>query len=101
MCGPQLRLLDVSLDATLLCPALVGNVRDFDAEEFCEPLKGLTGLTHFALAKPGSVYLTQPKARYVLAEIARAMMRWDQLVRFPSLFVTSFDFRLGICGYCV
>jgi len=85
LCGSQLRLLDVSLDATLLCPALVGNVRDFDAEEFCEPLKDLTGLTDFVLAKPGSVYLTQPKARYVLAEIARAMMNWNQLVRLPFL----------------
>jgi hypothetical protein len=75
-------MLDITLDMTPLAPGVManGNVRDLDAEDFCEGIKYIThSLTHLALRKPNNVYLTQPKPKYVLGEIAKAMRKWDNL----------------------
>ncbi|PPQ97926.1 hypothetical protein CVT26_002988 [Gymnopilus dilepis] len=92
MAGGSVRLLDVMLDTTQFGPGLGlgvsgsghGQVRDLDAEEFCEGLREVRGLTHLVVRKPGHVYLTQAKPRYVLAEVARAVEGWDELVRIFS-----------------
>jgi len=76
-----LSMLDLTLDVTQLSPRTRGQVRDFDAEEFCDGLKEVTSLTHIIIRKPNNVYLTQPKPRYVLSEIAKAMQCWPNLVR--------------------
>ncbi|KAF8877935.1 hypothetical protein CPB84DRAFT_1966255 [Gymnopilus junonius] len=51
----------------------------FGSEEFCEGLKDLVGLTHLVVRKPSHVYLTQPRPRIVLSEVAKAMDSWDEL----------------------
>jgi hypothetical protein len=82
MCSRNIQMLDITLDMTQLAPGVNTNrnVRDFDAEDFCEGIKYIThSLTHLALRKPNNVYLTQPKPKYVLGEIAKAMRVWDNL----------------------
>lgn len=76
----SIRLLDIMLDTTQLSPAVSGQVRDLDAEEFCEGLNELEALTHLVVRKPSHVYLTQPKPRYVLSEVANAIDSWNELV---------------------
>ena len=75
-------MLDITLDMTQLTPGVNNrDVRDLDAEDFCEGFKFIShSLTHIALRKPNNVYLTQPKPKYVLGEIAKAMRHWDNLV---------------------
>ncbi|KAJ3514510.1 hypothetical protein NLJ89_g2332 [Agrocybe chaxingu] len=91
LCGPGLRMLDIALDVTQLCPATQGIVRDLDAEDFCEGLKTIKGLTHLVVRKPNNVYLTQPKPRYVLAELAMAVNVWDRLEYADLAFRLSDD----------
>ncbi|CAA7257500.1 unnamed protein product [Cyclocybe aegerita] len=91
LCGPGLRMLDIALDITQLCPATQGIVRDLDAEDFCEGLKEIKGLTHLVVRKPNNVYLTQPKPRYVLAELAKAVNVWDWLEYADLAFRLSDD----------
>lgn len=81
MCGPTLKMLDITLDVSQLSPGVNGVVRDLDAEEFCDPLRELPALKHLVIRKPHHVYLTHPKARYVLTEVGKAVQTWDQLVR--------------------
>lgn len=93
MCSRNIKMLDITLDMTQLAPGVNTNrdVRDFDAEDFCEGIKYIThSLTHLALRKPNNVYLTQPKPKYVLGEIAKAMRYWDNLVSFIPLFLSFF-----------
>ena len=77
----NLTVLDITLDLTQLPPGLHGQIRDLDAEEFCEGLKDIVSLKQIIIRKPNNVYLTQPKPRYVLSGIAKAMEGWDNLVR--------------------
>lgn len=82
MCHSNIKVLDITLDMTLLAPGVIANrdVRDLDAEDFCEGIKHIThSLSHLILRKPNNVYLTQPKPKYVLREIAKAMQDWDNL----------------------
>lgn len=82
MCN-NVKLLDITLDVTQLAPGVNPNrnVRDLDAEDFCEGLKHINqSLTHLVLRKSNNVYLTLPKPKFVLAEIAKAMRNWDNLV---------------------
>lgn len=82
MCSRNIKMLDITLDMTQLAPGVNANrdVRDLDAEDFCEGIKYIThSLTHLALRKPNNVYLTQPKPKYVLGVIAKAMRDWDNL----------------------
>lgn len=95
MCNNNLKMLDITLDVTQLTVGLNSNsyIRDLDAEDFCEGLKDITSsLTHLVLRKSNNVYLTQPKPKYVLGEIAKAMRHWDNLVCFiyfiPPLYFT-------------
>jgi hypothetical protein len=88
MCNSNIKMLDITLDMTQLAPGVNTNsyVRDFDAEDFCEGIKYIThSLTHIALRKPNNVYLTQPKPKYVLGEIAKAMRNWDNLASHATL----------------
>jgi len=63
-----------------------------DAEDFCEGIKYIThSLTHLALRKPNNVYLTQPKPKYVVGEIAKAMRDWDNLELADVAFRLSDD----------
>jgi hypothetical protein len=83
ICSRNIKVLDITLDMTQLAPGVNANrdVRDLDAEDFCEGIKYITrSLTHLAIRKPNNVYLTQPKPKYVLGEIAKAMRYWDNLV---------------------
>ena len=96
MCSRNIKMLDITLDVTQLAPGVNTNrdVRDLDAEDFCEGIKYIThSLTHLALRKPNNVYLTQPKPKYVLGEVAKAMRNWDNLASpchfFSSLFHSS------------
>jgi hypothetical protein len=83
-CNYNLRTLDLTLDVAQLSPAVRAPIRDIDAEEFCKGLTEITSLTHIVVRKPGNVYLTQPKPRAVLLELAEAMQSWNELVRFIS-----------------
>ena len=56
-----------------------------DAEDFCKHLHGLTSVTHLTVRKPKDVFLTQPKTRFVLSQLAKAIKAWKDLVR-CSLF---------------
>lgn len=87
----NLNVLDITLDVTQLSQRVHGQIRDFDAEDFCEGLKDIASLKHIVIRKPNNVYLTQPKPRYVLSGIAKAMESWDNLVRSPppSMLVTA------------
>lgn len=92
MCSRNIKMLDITLDMTQLAPGVNTNrdVRDLDAEDFCEGIKYIThSLTHLALRKPNNVYLTQPKPKYVLGEVAKAMRYWDNLVKVIPLFLPS------------
>ena len=92
MCSRNIKMLDITLDMTQLAPGVNTNrdVRDLDAEDFCEGIKYIThSLTHLALRKPNNVYLTQPKPKYVLGEVAKAMRYWDNLVNVIPLFLPS------------
>lgn len=82
MCGNNIKMLDITLDVTQLAPGVYAHrERDLDAEDFCDGLKDITSsLTHLVLRKSNNVYLTQPKPRHVLGEIAKAMRHWDNLV---------------------
>ncbi|KAF8154526.1 hypothetical protein B0H34DRAFT_526740 [Crassisporium funariophilum] len=80
LCRHGLKTLDLTLDAPQLAPSVHGNVRDLDAEEFCEGLKAISrSVTHIVLRKSNNVYLTQAKPRFVLMEVAKAIQYWDQL----------------------
>ena len=91
MCSNSIKMLDITLDMTQLVNAN-RDVRDLDAEDFCEGLKHITqSLTHLVVRKPNNVYLTQTKPKYVLGEIAKAMRNWDNLVchaTFSPLYFT-------------
>ena len=104
MAGDSIRLLDVSIDITQLAPNVPGQVRDLDAEEFCEGLKELSSLKHLVLRKPNNVYLTQPKPRYFLSAVAKAMCGWNELVCVSSFGFPSSSrphhFSLYLVGIC-
>ncbi|KAF9479120.1 hypothetical protein BDN70DRAFT_932791 [Pholiota conissans] len=91
MCSANLKTLDLTLDVPQLSLAVQGNMRDLDAEEFCEALKDVKALTHIVIRKPGNVYLTQPKPRYVLFEVAKAMNGWNDLEHATLSFRLSDD----------
>ncbi|KAF8962134.1 hypothetical protein BDZ97DRAFT_1759534 [Flammula alnicola] len=91
LCNVNLKMLDITLDTTQLSPGVHGHIRDLDAEEFCEGLKEVTSLTHIVIRKPNNVYLTQPKPRYVLSEVAKAMYTWDDLEHADVTFRLSDD----------
>ncbi|KAH9475855.1 hypothetical protein JR316_0011415 [Psilocybe cubensis] len=90
MCEGSIKFLDITLDSTQLSGAS-GPIRDLDAEEFCEGLKELTALTHIVIRKPNDVYITRPKPRYVLSEIAKAMNSWEHLEYANIAFRASDD----------
>jgi len=93
MCN-NIKLLDITLDVTQLAPGVNPNrnIRDLDAEDFCQGLKYITqSLTHLVLRKSNNVYLTLPKPKYVLAEIAKAMRNWDNLELADIAFRLSDD----------
>ncbi|KAF9562054.1 hypothetical protein CPC08DRAFT_634546 [Agrocybe pediades] len=91
MANDSIRLLDVSIDTTQLAPNVPGQVRDLDAEEFCEGLKELSSLKHLIIRKPNNVYLTQPKPKYVLSAMAAAMHEWNELEYVDLAFRLSDD----------
>ncbi|KIM43774.1 hypothetical protein M413DRAFT_388504 [Hebeloma cylindrosporum] len=91
----NLNVLDITLDVTQLSQRVHGPIRDFDAEEFCEGLKDLVSLKHIVIRKPNNVYLTQPKPRYVLSGIAKAMQGWDNLEHADIPFRLSDDSSTG------
>ncbi|KAF4621587.1 hypothetical protein D9613_012611 [Agrocybe pediades] len=91
MANDSIRLLDVSIDTTQLAPNVPGQVRDLDAEEFCEGLKELSSLKHLIIRKPNNVYLTQPKPKYVLFAMAAAMHEWNELEYVDLAFRLSDD----------
>ncbi|KAF8815530.1 hypothetical protein BYT27DRAFT_7079768 [Phlegmacium glaucopus] len=98
MCSTNVKMLDITLDVTQLAPGVNPNrdVRDLDAEDFCQGLKDVTkSLTHLVLRKSNNIYLTQPKPKYVLAEIAKAMRNWDNLELADVAFRLSDDSGLG------
>jgi len=86
LCGNNLKLLDIHLDTTHLPQPVNSYIRDLDAEDFCEGLKGVKSLTHLMVRKSSNVYLTQPRPRQVLFELAKAVQEWDELVRGYTLF---------------
>jgi hypothetical protein len=92
----NLNVLDITLDVTQLSQRVHGQIRDFDAEDFCEGLKDLVSLKHIVIRKPNNVYLTQPKPRYVLSGIAKAMKSWDNLEHADIPFRLSDDSSTGI-----
>lgn len=94
MCNINIKMLDITLDVTQLTPGVDANrdVPDLDAEDFCEGLKGISkSLTHLVLRKSNNVYLTQPKPKYVLGEIAKSMRNWDNLVCDHAPFSFSYS----------
>ena len=99
MCNGNVKMLDITLDVTQLAPRVNPNrdVRDLDAEEFCVGLKDITkSLTHLVLRKSNNIYLTQPKPKYVLGEIAKAMRAWDNLVCHPISLLSFISYSLLI-----
>ncbi|KAF8192947.1 hypothetical protein BJ912DRAFT_1093804 [Pholiota molesta] len=90
-CNYNLRTLDLTLDVAQLSPAVRAPIRDIDAEEFCKGLTEITSLTHIVVRKPGNVYLTQPKPRAVLLELAEAMQSWNELEHADIPFRLSDD----------
>ena len=109
MCNRNIKMLDITLDMTQLAPGVNANrdVRDFDAEDFCEGIKYIThSLTHLVVRKPNNVYLTQPKPKYVIGEIAKAMRDWDNLAShaatlspLPSLIHVDRNSLISLSGY--
>ena len=103
MCSRNVKMLDITLDMTQLAPGVNTNryVRDFDAEDFCKGIKHITySLTHLALRKPNNVYLTQPKPKYVLGEIAKAMRYWDNLASHSHATLSPPSFTHHVPGTC-
>ncbi|KAF5360255.1 hypothetical protein D9758_009177 [Tetrapyrgos nigripes] len=80
---PQLVLLDLSLDA----PSHV------DLAPFCTALSTLTSLSSLTIRKPASVYLTQPRVRYVLSAVAECVSNgtWQNLREVDMPFKVSSD----------
>lgn len=101
MCSSNIKMLDITLDMTQMAPGVSvnGDVRDLDAEDFCNGLKHVTySLTHLVIRKPNSVYLTQTKPKFVLGEIAKAIRNWDNLVihsTLSPLFSLIYEFTTG------
>lgn len=75
MCNKTLLFLDITLDSA-------ASVRE---RRFCTGLLELTSLTHIVIRKPVHSQLVQPRPQYILSQLAKAIQRWEQLVRFLSI----------------
>ncbi|KAF9044258.1 hypothetical protein BJ165DRAFT_188860 [Panaeolus papilionaceus] len=103
LCGDSLKFLQVNLDVTPglgTNPALLlhSTIRDLDAEEFCDGLQYVSGLTHLVVSKLNNVYLTHFKPKYVLAEISRALALWNNLESVNIGFRLSDDITTNNSG---
>jgi len=110
LCGQfgALRFLDITLDASPPTEEFarqffsqmgmsvnhvhvkIAGSSDSDAEDFCKHFHALTSVTHLTVRKQSNVYLTQPKTRLVLSQLARAIKAWQDLVRLRSIIFPFF-----------
>lgn len=73
----NIRAIDICLDSGPLPPTGV----DSSAEDFCNALHTLQNVRHLTLRKAPSTYLTLPRIRHVLTELATTIEDWNSLVR--------------------
>lgn len=57
-----------------------------DDVAFVQGLQHMHEVRHLTLRKPGTVYLSLPRARFVIAGLAAAIDEWPELVCIPFLF---------------
>ena len=79
----NLEVLDMTLDLPPHAPNTNFRVyyEELDSVEgFCRHLDKLTSITHLRIRKSGDVYLTQKKSRALVSHLAKAVIRWKDLV---------------------
>ncbi|PFH48822.1 hypothetical protein AMATHDRAFT_5459 [Amanita thiersii Skay4041] len=87
----SLSILDFSLDAGISPPPPPAADVDQDTTEFCDALQSMTYLRHLVVRKPNMVYLTLPRTKYILSQLADALQSWDHLETANIAFRLSDD----------